>query len=144
MGTARTAPKVIKNPDGTTTPQPGQTFGSLIEAVGTQSGMMGSGSPSPFGAIASATKGIMGSGGKASMRFAGDALDSKKEDVKSEKESKLAPTPVVKPEEKSGTSDFSGASLSEMIEKMKNREMETYDRSLASLPKPLQMMFKRG
>ena len=159
MGTARTAPKVIKNPDGTTTTQPGQTFGSLIEAVGTQSGMMGSGSPSPFGAIASATKGIMG-GGKASMRFAGDALDSKKEDVKSQEESKLAPTPVVKPEAYKDTSRFSGESLKKMSEQMRNTEKQSYERSLASLldpnsvrqqvdqglisslPKPLQMMVR--
>ena len=132
MGALRKTPSVIKNPDGTETP--------------TQQGFVGSGGglTGPMQAVIKATGGIMGSGGKASMRFAGDALDSKKEDVKSQEESKLTSAPIVKPEEKSGTSDFSGASLSEMIKKMKNREMETYDRSLSSLPKPLQMMFNRG
>ena len=134
MGALRGTPSVIKNPDGTETPT---QQGGFV-------GASGGGMPGIIKAVTGATGGMLGGGGKASMRFAGDALDSKKEDVKSQEESKLTPTPIVKPEEKYGTSDFSGSSLSEMIEKMKNREMETYDRSLASLPKPLQMMFKRG
>ena len=165
MGALRGAPSVIKNPDGTET---STQQGGFVGASG------GSGLTGAIKAITGATGGLLSGGGKASMRFAGDALDSKKEDVKSEQESKLSPRSLVGASGGTGIQNavkaattgqfgrFSGESLKKMNEEMRNREKLAYDRSLSSLlnpnairqqvdqglisslPKPLQMMVKGG
>ena len=116
----------------------------------------GGGIPGAAKGAVNAMTGFTG-GGKATMRFAGDAM---KEDKKSEQESILPTTP--KPEVKSEPSPFSGALLQKLNENMRKREKESYDRSIegiknpnqirqevdqgliSSLPKPLQMMVRGG
>ena len=145
MGFLRGAPSVIKNPDGTETPTQQGGF----------TGASGGGLPGIIKGITGATGSILRGGGKASMRFAGDAM---KEDKKSEQESTLPTTP--KPEVKSETSPFSGLLLQKYNENIRKREKEAYDRSIegiknpnqmrkevdqgliSTLPKPLQMMVR--
>ena len=164
MGFLRGAPSVIKNPDGTETPTQQGSF----------TGASGGGLPGIIKGITGATGSILGGGGKASMRFAGDALNSTAEDVKSQEESKFSPRPLVGASGGSGVQNavkaattgqfgrFSGDSLKKMNDEMRNREKQAYDRSLSSLlnpnairkqvdqglistlPKPLQMMYKDG
>ena len=164
MGASRGLPSIIKNPDGSETPA---QQGGFV-------GASGGGIPGIIKGITGATGSLLGGGGKASMRFAGDALNSTKEDVKSEQESKLSPRSLVGASGGTGIQNavkaatteqfgrFSGESLKKMNEEMRNREKQAYDRSLSSLlnpnairqqvdqglistlPKPLQMMFKGG